>query len=600
MENKLKLKSNHKQYSQNINSNFAFSFIELIVGITISMILMLSVSLFVQDGIKNITNQKSSLQNDVKIKEFTKNIYETLSFANKSFKITNLNSGVLLKIDKNYDKGGFSYIGETVLNKFYCDSGSDSENTRHITIKSFIPFEGLGGDIFAGTNYNNGGITTNLFSGTINNLTGILLGPSDIALGIGNIAYVSDTLGNSVYEFNKVPSPNSFKKIVGKDVFGNDFLDGNYGTGIFLNSPTGLSFSTIGGTGFLFISDTLNDRILYLDTSNNKIYKLLSREDGLHEPTGIYYDDGIKALYIANSGKKEIIKYSSDGNFINSASINFTPTKDITNTNKLEFSFIFSTGTTNPNLTSPTSTGDIIMPPALKNEDFLTLNTNKLTYYFVKYDGPDVSESNCISSPSYVIGTSGNPIYCTMIGTGTTSTYQNKTFLKGTNYQITINNISGASFSNTGTYYIKLNFLYGTNVKKTYYFPYFTIGDNDIFSKDDNTMKILTGSLGYPTGIYPTGVNLNFNDFLNREKIKINKGGNHISSTTLTSMNFESIPKNKYTDTVLFTPIKSYDIKFDAVNNLLNIYINYYKNYSCYGDENINSTKDFILKKNLK
>gem|GEM_PF-6900986 len=68
------------------------------------MMLMLSVSIFVQNGIKNLTTQKSTLDNDVKIKDFIKSIYETTNSYDNSFQNQNLTSGALFKINKTFDK----------------------------------------------------------------------------------------------------------------------------------------------------------------------------------------------------------------------------------------------------------------------------------------------------------------------------------------------------------------------------------------------------------------------------------------------------------------------------------------------------------------
>ena len=45
------------------NSKYWFTLVELIVGITISMILMVSVWIFVSSGMQNIFNQQKSLEN---------------------------------------------------------------------------------------------------------------------------------------------------------------------------------------------------------------------------------------------------------------------------------------------------------------------------------------------------------------------------------------------------------------------------------------------------------------------------------------------------------------------------------------------------------
>ncbi len=587
----------NKSTTPKIKHYFAFSFVELIVWITISMMLMLSVSIFVQNGIKNLTTQKSTLDNDVKIKDFIKSIYETTNSYDNSFQNQNLTSGALFKINKTFDKWWWTYLWVNSLNEFYCESWSENPITNHIILKSFIPFEWQGGDIFSWYNFESWSINTSLFSWTINNnQIQSIIWPTDIAINWGTW-YVSDTLWHSIYEFD-ISTISWFKKIAWSEVFWDEFFDWNNWTWFFLNSPTWLSFSN----PYLFISDTLNDRILYLNTTNNKIYKLLGREEWLKEPTWIYYNDSEKTLYIANSWKKEILSYSSSWSFVNSSTLNFTPTNDINNVNKLEFSFFYASWTTNPALTSPTGTWNIIFNPNIQNIDFLTWTTNKLTYYLSNYSNLINNDYPCTSNWFFLSWSIDTPYKIDWCNWSTWSLYSwnlYKTFTWWTNYQITINNISWTNFNNTWAYYIKLNLLSWSTIQKSYYFPYFSKWDNNIFTKDDNILKTITWSLWYPTWIYPNWNNLAFNDFIKRERIEITKTWTLVwTPLSLNSVNFENIPRNKYTDISLYTPIKNYEISTD--NNLLSIFINYYKNYSCYWDESINQTKEFILKKNLR
>ncbi len=586
-----------------INSIKAFTLVELIVGITISMFLMLSVSIFVTDWMKNITNQKVSLESDLEIKEFTKDLYENLDAINKDY-AKGTDSGVLFKVNKNYDRWWFSYIWETSLDKHYCASWSDSEQTHHIIIKNFIPFEWQWGDIFAWKSFSAGTITTNMFSWTINSSTWNLYWPTDVAFS-WTTWYVSDTLWNSVYSFDKSNISWTISKIAWKEVFWDEFSDWSLGTGVFLNNPTGLSYASIWWNWFLFISDTLNDRILYLNLSNNKIYKLIWREEWLKEPTWIYYDDTEKTLYIANSGKKEILSYSSSWSFVDSVNLNFTPKKDITNVNKLEFSFLFASGANNPTLTSPTSTWNIVFTSSMQNEDFLTWSANKLLYYFSDYSNLVDNNYSCSFDWYFLSWGIDTPLKISWWNGSTWSLYSwnlYKTFTWWVDNQISVKNIWPlANFSNTWAYYIKLDFLSWSTLQQTNYFPYFSKWDDNVFTKWDNIIKVLTWWLWYPTWIYASWSDLVYNDFTKREWVKINKTWNFVLSWSLNDFDFAKLALNNYTDNILYTPIKNYDIKYDdSISKLLNIYFNYYKNFSCYSDENKSNVKEFILKKSLK
>lgn len=573
--------------------NKAFTLVELIVGITISMILMFSVSIFVSNGIKNITSQKIIIENDAKTKQFTKSLYEILNIADKNFTSYNFwTTWILLKVNKNFDKWGFVFIWSGSFDKLYCSSWSDSEITSHIYLKTFIPFEWLGWDIFSLKSYNNWTVSTNMFSWTINSNKN-LVWPTDL---IDNwwIWFVSDTLWHSIYKFNYTALTN-FTKITWKEVFWNEFSDWDSWTWIFLNNPTWLSYAIIWSTGYLFISDTLNDRILYQNLSNNKIYKLLWREDWLKEPTGIYYVDAEKTLYIANSGKKQILSYSSSWSFVDNVNINFTPKNDIKDINNLVFSFHYGSWSSIPDITWPSSTWSISFTNILAWEDAIKITTNSLTYHLIDFTNPPISELLCWV---WYLFSWPNPIKCTQTNSWIIWSYRYQTFTWWENYNIIINNITGPDFWNSGSYYIWLNLLSWSTVKKSYYFHYFSKTDNDIFTKSDNILRILTWWLGYPTGLFANWSNLVFNDFLQRKKIEITKTWSYVTSTNLSAYDFSKI-KNNILDTVLNNPVENYSI--NIVDNLVNVYVNYYKNYSCYNlDENAWKTKELILKKSLK
>lgn len=586
-----------------LNSFSAFTMVELIVGITISMLLMISVSIFVGNGIKNITNQKVIIENDSKIKEFTKSLYESLNAIDKSFLVTNLSSGVLFKVNKTYDKWWFSYIWEKTLDQHYCLSWSESEETNHIDLKTFLPFEWEGSDIFAWLSFSSNWVSSNMFSWTINNLK-TLVWPTDVTFWAWNQAYVSDTLGHSIYEFDKTNIGPTIKKIAWKEVFWDEFSDWTVWTGVFLNNPTWLEFATIWWDPYLFISDTLNDRILYLNLADKKIYKLLWREEWLKEPTWIYYDDAMKTLYIANSGKKQILSYSSSWSFEDNTSLSFTPKNNITSINKLEFSFFFDSWVSNPSLTNPTTIWSFSFNPDIKDEDYLTGSLNKLIYYFSDYSTLIRNNYPCSSDWYYFSGAIDSPLKITGCNWSTWSLYKwnlSKTFTAGTNYFIDIGNIAWANFSNVWPYYISLNLLSWSTVKKTYYFPYFSKWDDNLLTKKDNILKTLTWWLWYPTWIYADWSNLVYNDFLKREKTTITKNWNLVSTpSNLTGFDFSNLIINSTNDSVLYTPVKNYDLKFDNTSKLLSIYINYYKNFSCYSDDNKSQVKELILKKSFK
>lgn len=554
------------------------------------MLLMVSVSVFVQNGMKNINQQKSNLDNNIKIKQFTKFLYENIDYIDKSFPIKEFSSGILFKVNKNYDKWWFAYIWETQINNFFCSAGSDFPQTKHIIIKNFVPFEWENWDIFNWKNFNSWSVSTNMFAWLVDSNSWILIWPTDIAFDLK--IYISDTLWNSVY-FTTPNDKTKYKKIVWNEIFWDEFEEWTNWTWIYLNNPTWLEVID----NKLLISDTLNDRILYLDLSDNKIYTFLWREDWLKEPTWLYYDSSNATLYISNSWKKEILAYSSTWAFQNSLNINFKAKNSFT-ANKVVFTFL-NDSSGNIVITWPTNTWSFIFP-SWQNVDFLTWSENKLSYYFADY----------INGPSLYNWCNWNWIFLSEIGdfpykisncnvvSHTWNIYKwniLNTFASWIDYNIKINNLTWSNLDTTWVYYVNLEFFKNWNKVYWDYFPYYVKWDNNLFTKDDNTLRVLTWSFIYPTWIYKEWGNIVFNDFFKRKKFKINSDLSISENWSLTDFNFPSLALNSKIDTILSSPIKSSEIKYE--NNMANIYFDYYRNFECYGELWQNITKEFILKK---
>ncbi|MDD3144900.1 MAG: prepilin-type N-terminal cleavage/methylation domain-containing protein [Candidatus Gracilibacteria bacterium] len=406
----------------------AFSLIELIVGITISMILMVSIGVFVSSGMQNIFLQQKSLTNASDLNDFASDIYETLGSIENSGSLSFTSSGVIFKRQNIFDKGGFTYIGSETLNGYYCDDvNSEDTKTKHIFIKNFIPFFEIGEDI-----------TTN------NYLTGSVNHKGNIYISYQKEHKVTDNLGNT---------------IIGRGIFGDKFEEGSSATGIYLNSPTGIASDG----EMLYVSDTLNNRILYLSGSN--IYSLLDESDGLNEPTGLYFDIAGKVLYIANSGNGEILKFSSESVIVPNKIFTFSGVTE----NNIETIYInFFNNNINYNINS------------------LDINTS--------FNNDEASDekafNNNIFSYGFMSGAIHEPV--NFVGTNT--------------YTIGLSNL--IDFSTPGNYTIKL--IIGSSEKEFYYF---TQGDGKIYTKTDNKLEIVRSGLDYPNGIWGNpGTNISPNN----------------------------------------------------------------------------------------
>lgn len=291
-------------------NKFWFTLVELIVSVSISAILMIWVSLFVSDWVKNITNQKVNLENNEDFTKFKYFFWDTMNSQVSYATWFTTNSWVLFRSEKNYYRWWFTYIWEKFFTGIYC-SWTENDSTKHIIIKNFIPFESViwNWDIFTWKNYSDWTYSSSYFSWTIqnawNSFSWTYFWPSDIVFWNWNDMYVSDTINHTILKFDKNNTSLSGQIIAWISWnFWNNFVSWANPTRVNLNNPTWLAF----WDNVLFIADTLNDRILYISASW-LIYELLNRDDSIREPTWIYYDSSTKTLYISNSWSREILSY---------------------------------------------------------------------------------------------------------------------------------------------------------------------------------------------------------------------------------------------------------------------------------------------------
>ncbi len=253
----------------------AFSLVELIVWITISMMLMVSIWVFVSSWMKNIFLQQKNQEFASNLNDFSINIYETLSNIQNSWSLNLTSSWIIFKRNKVFSDWWFTYIWNSIINNYFCDGiNSEDTNTNHIFIKNFIAFFENWEDI------NSNSIFT---WSTIHNWNN----------------YIS-------YQKEHKITDSSWSIIIWRWIFWNKFKEWDLANDIYLNSPTWMASDW----EKLYFSDTLNNRVLYL--SWNTVHKLLDENDFIEEPTWLYYNSLNKSLYIANSWLWEIIKISSE------------------------------------------------------------------------------------------------------------------------------------------------------------------------------------------------------------------------------------------------------------------------------------------------
>jgi len=390
----------------------AFSLVELIVWITISMLLMVSIWVFVNSWMKNIFLQQKSLEFASNINDFSNTLYETFSNIHNSWSIHLTSSWIIFKSKMDFSKWWFTYVWSSIINNYFCDDiNSESTETNHIFIKNFIPF------------FENSSDTNYLTWSVIHNW----------------ITYISHQKEHKITD-------SSWNTIVWKWVFWDFFEEWLSWTWIYLNNPTWMASDW----EVLYISDTLNNRILYLSWST--IYKLLDENDWLIEPTWLFYNSN--TLYISNSWLWEIWRITSEPNISPAKTLSFSW---VTENNIDSFTIEFFRNKIPHNISSLT----------IDNWDFDTTLWDEMDYDWNTYTHTFMSWS----------------------------TVEYKNFAWINTYNIILNNLT--DFSQNWVYSMKLRIW---NSERNYY--YFTHWDEKIYTMDDNKIEIIRTWIEYPNGIW--------------------------------------------------------------------------------------------------
>lgn len=326
-------------------------------------------------------------------------------------------------------------------------------------------------------------------------------------------------------------------KIVWNQIFWDNLSDWMNANTAYLNNPAWIA----NWEWKIFISDSGNNRILYL--SWTKLYNLVDYKYDIYNPTWILYDSW---LYILNSWKKELLYLSS----------NPWTNKPIDISFDAENSFTF----------------DQI---SLKVLDNFTINWSYNTWSFnFVWMTKNIWDTTWVFSNSLIYNFTWS---------------QNITFPN--TYKIEIPSFSG-TFWELWNYYIKLSFLNWWSLVKEKYFPYQINGDNYITTLFDDDFLILSWVLvGNYTDLSLSGTDLLLKDYISWEYLKLSNTWSFIWTWVLSNIpDFESITKTY--------GIKIKDLNIEKNWNLLNIKIEYYKNFSCI-DETQNIIKTILFKKTL-
>ena len=576
----------------------AFTLIELIVSITISTLLMASVMFFITYGMKNIATQRDILEKgkdqDIMLEQILR---ETNSASNKNL-VKTFGSWAMMKIESDFYHGGFLYVWEKSLKGEYCQSGASITTTNHIVFFPFLPYEGEGGDIFAWFSSQVGNVKTSYFSGSILFSWTKLLWDYSAPTGFdtfGQDLYVADTWGHQVLKFNTNTPLTAWIKVIGTGIAGNAFSEWSQADKISLNSPTGIAI----WEGKVFVSDTLNNRVLYYDIPTKKIFTLLDESSWLKEPSGLLYDSGSKSLFIVNSGKWEVLKIQSQSVWANpNLTLNIQPWVNIMGVDNFSIDFFSTSGNVSG---TPSFTG------FNSGSDYFTGTTDRIDYYFSNFSTLEWSSGitfipGCSNHTDYYLegGDMKKDAYnCASSSTGTIDKYSgtlNTNLLAGNSYQIRFTNITG-NFSKNLTYYVKLSLYDAATKVRESYFPYFINGDGYVTTKDNNVFTTFISGLSYPTGIYKSAGNMVIHDFVERKaKLYDINSWAFISENSLSGFDFSKI--DAFAKNIWKTPLKKLDINLNG--SLLNLNIEYYKSFSCEGEKSENIARKILFKKALK
>lgn len=297
----------------------AFTLVEMIVWVSITLVLMISVWIFVSSWMKNITIQKQILDKNNDIWNLVQDL-DSIFWQNYNI-ITNTSTSILLKTNYILWNPAYYYIWEKT-STWYCLNDPDLEN-KYLVFKAFNP-------IF---------LTWTTYSWSY----------------IQNVIY------------------SGWQIIVWNWVFWDTFTNWSNWTWTYLNNPSSITFDW---WWKLYISDSWNNRVLYV--SGGLIYKLLDIDDGIFNPTWILYY--LSKLYILNSWKNQLLVMDSSSSSSKPIALTISPEHNIT-IDKIDIEVLPNDFVIN--WTYDTWSYDFWWTITKNPWDTVSQTGNKLTYNFV-------------------------------------------------------------------------------------------------------------------------------------------------------------------------------------------------------------------------
>ena len=563
------------------NKTQGFTLVELIVSMAITCILLLGVSLFFSSEFQGLFKSQAdsvNIENQFAVNEIVRK--KLTNLGNIQNNLTTDSTAIEFK-NKNADgQPPFSYMGTIskngnkylamkdffIFNKgyhdpnpggkdFFADSGkgqiikSDGSSiTFNADVKNFSSFVIKGSDFYLTLPDKNEVLKcTSGSSGSCEDLgiTG-LNAPTDITSDYdfvtGNTSYlfISDSGNGRIIKYKL--ADNSFSPIV---------------TPQKLKYPTGLAYYNDGTNKWLFVSETMGNKINKIDINNGTTYVVAGEGDDpdcsnsakfckLNMPTGLYLDENNTELYIADSGNNRVLKMKDPGipdslhfNFIlddNYAldriefyndSYDGSGTYDSDSSNLIgdQSNFNPKTGTggqywvfQNPNrlttfsnsqCSSTSSSFYVNEDPGsiLKNGDFLKIGNSVFTFISLGDHQDCKNPGDTSSLYKWPISVREN---ASSIGDGQTVYFSNPR-----NVNFNIINLSGTPFRSSSGFqsFIIKTFDIMKGLVETDY-SFLRVG-NGLLGTDEDTMEIVKSGLNFPTGVtnsYFSDLGVNFDN----------------------------------------------------------------------------------------
>lgn len=426
----------------------AFTLVELIVAISLSIFLMLSVGLFVQSGMQQIFNQQKYVDTASNVQEsfykWQSSIQSATHWAILDLDLDwdwNWDAAYIFKNEPKYDRGGYSVLWTLDIEDQYCDDPElelNERTTTHMILKQNITFN-----------------------------------------------------STTAWDYTSYPNEHvirdntSWNIIIWKWIFGHEFTTWAQWTEVYINTPTWL----VEDSGILYIADTLNHRILWYDISEDQTYTLVDINDGLIEPTELSINNW--DLLITHKQGAETLRLSSEPG--NSSTLSMIFSWDSSYNDIISYTIEFLPDTlniTDSNLNSNAS-------------QYIHYENNTLTNLFVNYGSTGV-QTGC-NSVGYLYN-NGSPIHCTWLDADSGNwMWQNSSpsNISYTTETINLSNINITGENTSTTYYVKFSLLNSSDDEVfSDYFPYFINSDDDLLTKWDNILTVDSTGTSYDMSSY--------------------------------------------------------------------------------------------------